>query len=227
MKRAVLWIIIYSVFVILFNACFFLIGGVEHPLSVWLSYVFIHLAYILVIASSRIDAKDVKRRRVLGLPVTMGATAYFFAEFVTGVICILLRAESATTTFLIQLVLLGIFVLYVAVNMLANSKTDDATEQHQAQVDYLKGNATVLQGLLPNVQDPAVRKQLEAAYDDLRVSPAQTDASVYAVETAIQQSVLWLRDNLQSQSSEVVLARIGELRAQIADRNHILTFGNR
>ncbi|MDR1014408.1 MAG: hypothetical protein LBL86_05445 [Coriobacteriales bacterium] len=226
-KRAVLWIVVYSVFVVLFNACFFLIGGAQHPVSVWLSYAFVHLSYALAVASPSLAKGDAEQRRVIGLPVSVGATVYFFAEFVVGVICILLRAEDWTATFLIQLVLLGLFVLFAAVNLLANSKTDETVRQHRAQVDFLQGNAVVLQSLLSRLQDQVLRKQMEAAYDDLRTSPARSSDAVYEIEKNIQLSIQWLRDNATTQPSETVAERIGELRTLIGNRNRSLMLSNK
>jgi hypothetical protein len=226
-KRAVLLVIIYSVFIVLFNACFFLIGGTQHPASVWLSYAFIHLSYVFSIISPYLVRGDVGQRRIIGLPVSTGAVVYFFVEFVVGVICILFRAENWTATFLIQLILCGIFILFAAINLLANSKTDETVRQHQSQVDFLQGNAAVLQSLLSRTHDQTLRKQLEAAYDDLRVSPAKSNDAVYEIESRIQLSIQWLRDNATAQPLEVTAARIGELRALIEERNRSLTLTNR
>lgn len=58
MKKVILWVLLILVFLIVFNTIFFLVGILPHPLSVWLSYGFIHLAYLMVILTPLLTRKS-------------------------------------------------------------------------------------------------------------------------------------------------------------------------
>jgi hypothetical protein len=219
LKKSVLWIVIYSVFVVIFNACFYLIGGVEHPLSVWLSYIFIHLSYLLCIISPRLARKDAPLPRIVRLPLESGAVIYFFLELIIGVVFILARPQDAVPAFLIQLIVLGVFILYAAVILLANAQTATSVAQHKAEVDFVKVNASNLHSLLGRVTDDSAKRQLEAAYDDLRVSPSGSDASVAEIEAQIAQMVDMLYNQAHILTPEQLSEHLARLRTLIAERN--------
>ena len=46
-KKRVLWIFLALVFLMVFNMIFFMAGGTEHGKAVWISYGFIHFAYLM------------------------------------------------------------------------------------------------------------------------------------------------------------------------------------
>ena len=48
MKSSIIKIIISLVFLALFNAMFFILGGTKHTDIEWVSYGFIHAAYLMV-----------------------------------------------------------------------------------------------------------------------------------------------------------------------------------
>ena len=50
-KKTVLWIILDLIFLAIFNTVFFVMTGLQHPASVWISYGFIHFAYLMVIVT--------------------------------------------------------------------------------------------------------------------------------------------------------------------------------
>ena len=46
-----LWMMMDLIFIIIFNAMFFILGGTDHSVSVWISYGFIHFAYLMLIVT--------------------------------------------------------------------------------------------------------------------------------------------------------------------------------
>ena len=50
-KKSVLWILLDLVFLAVFNTVFFVAGGTDHTASVWISYGFIHFAYLMVLVT--------------------------------------------------------------------------------------------------------------------------------------------------------------------------------
>ena len=66
-KKQVLWILLDLVFFIIFNVVFFVAGGTEHKASVWISYAFIHVAYIMLVITPLLVRKTTNKA-VLGFP---------------------------------------------------------------------------------------------------------------------------------------------------------------
>ena len=56
-KINVLWTILYLIFLIVFNLIFYMVGGTDHPASVWISYFFIHFAYVMLVCTPFLTKK--------------------------------------------------------------------------------------------------------------------------------------------------------------------------
>ena len=46
MKKNILTVILNTVFIVVFNTLFFLNGGTQHVASIWITYGFLHFAYL-------------------------------------------------------------------------------------------------------------------------------------------------------------------------------------
>ena len=99
MKKNVLWILLDLVFLIVFNTVFFVAGGTDHNASVWISYGFIHLSYILLIITPFLIRKS-SSAAVFGFSLYSISSTYFLVEFIVGVIFCLINM----VLFLYQLV---------------------------------------------------------------------------------------------------------------------------
>ena len=92
-KKSVLWILLDLVFLIVFNIVFFVMGGAQHPASVWISYGFIHFAYIMLVVTPFLIRKS-SSAAVFGFSLYSISSAYFFAAFIVGVIFIAAHPEN-------------------------------------------------------------------------------------------------------------------------------------
>ena len=90
-KKSILYILLDLVFLAVFNTVFFTLGGTSHPASVWISYGFIHLAYIMVIATP-VLTRNSSSAAVFGFSLYSVSSVYFLAEFVVGLVFILIAA---------------------------------------------------------------------------------------------------------------------------------------
>ena len=118
-KLNVLWIILDLIFLVIFNAIFFLAGGVERVASVWISYAFIHFAYVMLVITPFLIRKS-KSSVVFGYSLYSISAVYFLIQFVTGIVFIFISPESNTAAFLVQLCIAGIYGIILVSNMIAN-----------------------------------------------------------------------------------------------------------
>ena len=57
-KKSILYILLDLVFLAVFNTVFFVVGGTNHPASVWAAYGFIHFSYIMVLVTPFLVRKN-------------------------------------------------------------------------------------------------------------------------------------------------------------------------
>ncbi len=218
-KKSVLWIILDLVFLIVFNTVFFVAGGFEHPASVWLSYGFIHFAYIMVIATPFLIQKN-SSAAVFGFSLYSVSSTYFLMEFVVGLIFIFFRQESVKAALIAQVIIAGIYAVILIFHLLANESTADSVERREEEVSYIKTAASRVKALIGKLDNKKANKEVEKVYDLLHSSPTRTISSAHSLEMEIKNKISELEGVVATKDNDAVIALAGELLQTIEERNH-------
>ena len=219
-KKRVLWILLDLVFVVVFNILFFMFGGADRPPVDWVPYVFILLSYIMVVVTPYMIRKS--SQAVLGLSIYAVSSAYFMAEFVIGLIFLFMKNEDIKISIAVQVILLGVYLVILISNLLANEHTVDQMETQQAEVKNMKEMASAVKALEGRMSDKKADKAIEHIYDMLYASPTKSDPSVYGIESEIEQSIDELKFFVDKDDTENVLATVSTLVDVIDNRNRKL-----
>lgn len=179
-RKAILWMLLDLIFLVVFNIVFFVVGGGERHASVWISYAFIHFAYIMAVATPYITKNS--KQAVFGYSVYAVSSLYFILEFVIGVIFILVNPESFKPALVVQLILAAIYLALLIIFLLANEKTDEALNKEENENSYIKSCSSRIKTLIGKLNDSACDKTLEKLYDLVHSSPSRSSASVAQIE---------------------------------------------
>ena len=217
-KTDVLWIVLNSIFLIIFNTLFYVLGGTDHKASVWLSYVFIHFAYLMLIITPMLIRKG-KSKAVFGFSMYSISTWYFLAQFVIGIIFIFIGLDSVNVPLLVQLCLVGLYAILFIANMIANERTAEAEEQRETQISYIKDSAIRLKAVLDRVKDKTVKKSIEKLYDTLYTSPVKTHPDLEEIEKYIILTIGELERAAYDGDEEGVATLAGSILEAVIDRN--------
>jgi hypothetical protein len=218
MKKTVLWIILDLIFLVIFNALFFVIGGTEHNVSVWMSYGFIHFAYFMLILTPFLIRKG-KSAAVFGFSLYSISAVYFFVQFITGIIFILIASEGYNVALLVQLCIAGLYGIMLISNMIANERTADDEEARHYQIAYVKDASAKLKGMLESVSDRETKKKVERVYDALYSSPVKSHPNLVQMENRIFQSINELEDEISAGNKENIISMANSLLSAVNERN--------
>jgi len=220
-----LWIILKSIFLILFNVVFFFLGGFDRPASVWISYGFIHFAYFMLLLTPQLT-RGKKSWTELGIPLYYVSSIYFFVQFAIGLFFILVFSltglESYVIPFLMQLGLAGLYGVILVAHMIANERTVDAVEKRQPQISFIKEATAKIKSLLENINDVEEKKKIERVYDTLYSSPVKSHPDIAPVETHILQSIRALEVATCSENRDCIIDLADSLEIAINERNRQL-----
>jgi len=220
-KKNVLWIVLDLIFLIVFNAIFFMAGGSEHPTSVWISYGFIHFAYLMLILTPFLIRQG-KSSFVFGYSLYSISAIYFFIEFVTGIIFILISPETFQTAFLVQLSIAGLYGIFLISNMIANEHTADAEEKRQVQIAFVKDASIKIKGLLDLISDKETKKKVEQVYDTIYSSPVKSHPNLAQMENLILQSINGIELAVKAENKDEIISISKSLLLSINERNNLL-----
>lgn len=189
MKKAnILWLVMVLIFLIIFNVIFFVIGGFDHKSSVWISYGFIHLAYLMLLLTPVLIHSG-RSLEVFGFSLYSVSLFYFLAELVVGVVFIMISLESYKITLIIQLCLAGLYGIALIFNMIANENTASVEGKRQYQIEYVKEASAELNVLLDAIGDKKAKKIVEEVYDAIYSSPVKTHSNLAQIEAQILVSI--------------------------------------
>ena len=222
-KKRVLWIIVDLVFIIVFNLAFYVVGGIIHEASVWISYSFIHFAYLMLIITPFLVKKS-NNTAVLGFPLYSISTTYFLVEFIVGLIFIFVHPQSFKVSLLIQLIIASVYAIMLISHMIANEHTAEKIELHEMELRYVKDASAYLKGIMNSVSDKTLRKKIEGLYDLVHSSPAKSNNSVRDYELKVLNLIDVLDNNISCNDFSAAEDTINMIEKNASERNRQLIY---
>ncbi|MDR2558370.1 MAG: hypothetical protein LBC86_02335 [Oscillospiraceae bacterium] len=221
-KQNILWIVLDAIFLVIFNVIFFLIGGTERAnAAVWISYVFIHISYAMLIITPFLVRKG-KSAAAFGFSIYSISSAYFITQFLVGIFFILWAPETMNIAFVIQLILAGFYGIILVANLILNEKIADVEEVRAVEIAYVRRATKKLELLLEGVKDKEAKKFVEKAYDEVSASPIKSHPNVAQTE---QNILLWidaLENEIYGGDIEKIISMAKNLVIQVENRNNEL-----
>lgn len=221
MKSIVLKTIIGLVFLILFNVSFFLLGGTEHNLSVWISYGFIHVAYLFLLMTPLLTRAD-RGEAILSGSIYLRTLSYFFMELIVGLIFIFVHPESITWPVVIQGVMFAFFLVFLLMSMLANDATRESLSKQRRESFYIRSLAESVRSDALTIQDPTLRKQLMNCYESLEYTPIESCPQARDAELELENAVLTLHAFVEQGNESQITQQITHINNALRRRNQVI-----
>lgn len=224
-KKNILWIILDLIFLVIFNVVFFVIGGVEHPASVWISYGFIHFAYIILLITPKLIRKS-SSSAVFGFSLYSISSTYFLVAFIVGVIFIFVRPESYKGSLVVQVIIAGIYTVMLISHMIANEHTADSIERHEMELQYVKECSVRLKGIMGQVEDKNIKKKVEKAYDKLHSSQVKSSNAARDYELTVMDLIDVLEQNINRNDLVAASTTLDKILRNADERNRRVRLNN-
>lgn len=218
MKQSTLYFAKNAIFPILFNLLFFMLGGTGHPISVWISYAFIHIAYLMTVLTPLLAGRS-KNASVFGASLSVISTGYFLVELVLGLVFILIGSDSYKAALILQLLLAGVYAAALLSNLQTDTHTAEAQAKQDADMAWLKTTANRVHALIPTVSDPKAQKAVGRVYDLLRSSPVKAANGTSGADEDILTEVAALEISVRNDDTQQILQAAQRVANQISRRN--------
>ena len=222
-RKSALWVVLELIFLIVFNVVFFMTVGIRSEASVWISYGFIHVTYIMLMLTP-VLTKKTSNSVILGLPLLAVSATWFLVELVVGLIFILAHPRSYKACLLIQIVIAGIYAAALVANLLANEYTADNIECHEKELRYVKDASARLKGIMDSTKDRAMRRKVERLFDLLHSSPVRSDNAVRNYEITVMELIDVLDDCIGRDDYEAAESVIREIERNASERNRQIKY---
>jgi hypothetical protein len=220
-KTNVLRTILYVVFPIIFNVLFFIVAGTEHCAAVWISYGFIHFAYLMLLLTP-LFARKGKNRAIFGFSLSSISGWYFALALIAGLVFIILEPVDYAIALIVQAVITGIYLILLVSNMITNERTVINEESRQTEVQFIKTAASELLAAMNEAKDSGLKKKYEDLYDAIRTSPVKSDQSVSGLENGIMGAISQLRGIITAGNIQEAEGLAENISHMVKQRNNIL-----
>lgn len=220
-KKSILYILLDLVFLAVFNTVFFVVGGTEHPDSVWISYGFIHFSYLMILITPLLIRKS-SSAAVLGFSLCSISATYFWVEFILGLVFVLIAGDSYKSALVVQVILAGIYAILLISNLITNERTADGIERHEVEVAYIKDAASRIKLLVGKSSDKEANKKIEEVYDLIHSSPSKSHRSVEVLEMEVKNMISELENAVVSDSVGDMLQLTKKIISTTEERNRRL-----
>lgn len=208
-------------FIIVFNLFFFVLDGNLENTSVAFAYVYIHLAYLLML-STPIFARKSKHLVDLMRPLNLISGLYFAASLIFGLIIISIQPQDLKPTFLIGIAILALYLFLIMGNLLVNNHTESQVEQTAKELVYIKDISSQLHILKSKIKNKELAYKIEEAYDLIHSSPAQSHSTVKNIEVNIQIQVSQIAQFIDMDDEIKVYPILQDICNGANERNRIL-----
>lgn len=199
-KSNILWILLDLIFIIVFNIVIFTLVGVDKLAESWISYAFIHFAYLMVILTP-ILVSNGKRRDLDVFTIGGISSFYFFIELVIGSVFISQNLDSKRLPIIIQIILLGVYLIVLFGTMIANEDTAKKLDKQEEQVAFIKNASKRIDSLKYRTTDAIAVKAIEKTYVLMHSSPSKTNSEKKDIENDILKELTGLE--LAASSNDV------------------------
>lgn len=221
MKNNIIKVVIALIFLVLFNGLFFFLCGTEQSASTWISYGFIHLAYLCILVTPLLS-KSGNGLEVLTYSLYSRALAYFSVELLVGVVCIIVDPVSPTWPVVIQSILFAIFLIMQLMSVLANDSTTKSIRKQANESLYIRGMAQRLQVAMRNINDPEVEKIVVRCYEAVNNSPLQSFPEAVNAELYLREAVDALCCAIEEGDKSLIEKKAKDAIYAVQDRNAVI-----
>lgn len=198
-KTKIYWLLLNSIFLILFNLFFFLLKGPVLQTSAWISYGSIHFAYFMLLATPYFVKKG-SASADYGRPLFMTTISYFLLALVVGVVLILVSPQSYTASLLVQATLAAVFGAVLIANLIANEHTAGNFKRKEIELFYVKEASSKLNYLMNKLPDKNYRKFVERAYDLIHSSQVRSSPEVSFIEQSVFNEISRLEELIRDKN---------------------------
>ena len=223
MKTTLIRIILTLVFLVAFNALFFLLSGTDNPTSVWVSYAYVHVAYFtllfLPVWKTKGEAASHLSSVLYGQAIT-----YFILELIAGVIFIIYRMESPVWSSVIQTALWLIFTVLILGNAWANQTTSQSLEKRKQELNTYQSMRMSLKRLTTLVDTPELKRQIVDCYDKLEASSSKQTKESENIDIEIEQMITSLKLSITGSDVAHSMSLAKQLSGLIEERKTVLKY---
>lgn len=222
MKSNVFKVLIALVFLAIFNVLFFLLGGFERTTSDWISYGFIHAAYLMILLVPLMAPKS-KGLNTLTYSLYLRAIGFFCLELAIGLVFICwAKPESITWPLVVQGVCFALFLIFQLLGVVANDATESSIQKQKIESANIKELSLKIKSAMRDIDDEHLRSVVGKSFSAVDNSSIQSFADALDADLALRNAVDALCSAIENNDNPQIESKAKQVINAVHRRNDII-----
>ncbi|MBD5414559.1 MAG: hypothetical protein HDR52_09150 [Treponema sp.] len=226
-KRNILTVILDSIFIIVFNALFFLYDCAHSVSTIWICYGFLHFAYLMILIIPLIESKG-KTASHSHLTTYLISFLYFIATFAFAMFVFFNRNSigkiklNVMSIVSVEIITTMLYIVILVINILMNDTIAKKQAKHDAEKSFIKAISAKTKYIESLTAGQILKSRLEDLYVTAYTSPIHTSNEVAVYEEKIMNLLAELEKNIEQNKTEKSSDLITEINRLLNKRNLIV-----
>lgn len=217
-------IIIKAVLLAIFNVSFFTITKAECTVSMWISYAFIHFAFLMFFLSPLFVRGSKNSRHVATESVSLITAVYFVVTLAVGVF-FLLNPLLVLFQYSVEVIVTGIYLIVLLVTIVLNNNIAKNEKEIAEDKQFLSNVFVKTEFLKSKLSEKEAAEQLEKLQEESRYAQVKSSPSVKDMEGQVLSILDDISCNIENISSNDAVSKISKCRDLLKQRNLMLKKG--
>ncbi|MBR3542941.1 MAG: hypothetical protein IKN82_04505 [Treponema sp.] len=205
----------------IFNISFFTITKATCTVSMWISYGFIHFAFLMFFLSPLFIRNSNNSRHVAIESITLVTAIYFVATlFVGGYF--LLNPLLVIFQYSIESFVTGIYLIFLIVTIVLNNNIASNEIESFTEKQFLSNIFVKAEFLKSKIKNDSTIELLKKLQEESRYSPTKSSLSVKEMENKILETLDEITAKVENMSNEDAVSKIANCRDLLKQRNLML-----
>ena len=210
--------VLYLIPVLVFNVLYFHLIEL-HTLARWISFLGIHLSYLLLCVSSlSYNRGDTGGDIVHLYPKMLVAYGYFISSLIAGVILILINNSTIILPVIVHGIIIGFYLFRYVLLMTAETHTKNNLQRDRRDAHFIQACAGRLQCAMQRAPSREVRRSIERFHDVVNGATIRTVPQVAALEEKTLEAVQRVERALAEEDVTALTQALNEGIALVRER---------
>lgn len=189
----------------------------EYTTSRWINIIGLNLSIIIFWLAGIITGDE--NEKFLGytrFPIVM---TYSVLTFIISALFILINVNNNVLSIVVQIILLGIFVIVMCINTMANNVSRNVTNKDKANYNKISDMSKRIELIMHSVDNKEMYKKIEKAYDSLKNANLTLQEDSTQIDNDIMQAIGALEVAVQNNNYDMLEEQTKRIDNLVTKRN--------
>ena len=146
---------------------------------------------------------------------------YSVVTFILSALLVLINFQNVKVTIVVQVILLGIYIILLATNTMANNSARNSVAIDKNNYGKVNDMAKRLDLILKTVENREIYKKIEKAYDAVKNKKVTVNQDTTQVDNDILQSIGIIEYSVQNKNFDAIDEQVEKIKNAIIRRNEM------